>query len=83
MANGCDGCLNPDGMINESMLTYFNTDKNKKKGPDITNTNNNGLLFTADVLEEIYTNPDFPPKAPRLAFFVLCHCYKNLTKFML
>ena len=56
---GCDGCLNPDGM-GIDMLEYYNTDKNKFNGPDVTLTNNNGLLQVADILEEIYTNKDFP-----------------------
>ena len=34
---------------------------------DITSTNNNGLEYTVAVLEEIYTNPTFPPKAPALS----------------
>ena len=34
--------------------------KNKFNGPDVTLTNNNGLWQTADILEEIYTNKDFP-----------------------
>ena len=42
------------------MRKHFNGEKN---GPDVTLTNNNGLLYTADILEEIYTNPDFPAKA--------------------
>ena len=42
------------------MLTDFNTNKGQYKGPDVTETDNNGLLWTADVLEEIYTNKDFP-----------------------
>ena len=35
-------------------------DKNQFNGPDVTLTNNNGLLQVADILEEIYTNKDFP-----------------------
>ena len=42
------------------MLTDFNTNKGQYKGPDVTETDNNGLLYTADVLEGIYTNKDFP-----------------------
>ena len=58
-ANGCDGCLNPDGMgIN--MFDDLGVTKNSQKGPNVDKTNNNGLTFTADVLEEIYTNKDFP-----------------------
>lgn len=58
-ANGCDGCLNPDGMgIN--MFDDLGVTKNSQKGPNVDKTNNNGLTFTADILEEIYTNKDFP-----------------------
>ena len=57
--NGCDGCLNPDGMgIN--MFDDLGETKNSMKGPNVDKTNNNGLTYTADILEEIYTNPDFP-----------------------
>ena len=56
---GCDGCLNPTGMM-INMLTYYNTNKFQYNGPDVVMTNNNGLLYTADILEEIYTNPNFP-----------------------
>ena len=66
IVNGCDGCLNNHGMINESMLTFFNTEKRKFNGPEVTDTNNNGLLHTADVLEEIYTNPNFPKHTSKL-----------------
>ncbi len=34
------------------------------KGPNILESDNNGLLFTADLLEEIYTNPNFPFNIP-------------------
>ena len=56
---GCDGCLNPVG-IGINMLEYYDTDKGQYNGPDVTVTNNNGLLQVADILEEIYTNKDFP-----------------------
>ena len=59
--NGCDGCLEPTGMnIN------MNDEYGKNEAPDIHATNNNGLTFTADILEEVYTNPNFPSKAPAL-----------------
>ena len=57
--SGCDGCLNPDG-IGTDMLKHYDTGKEKYNGPDVTFTNNNGLLQTADILEEIFTNKDFP-----------------------
>ena len=66
IVNGCDGCLSNKGMINESMLDFHNTDKKTFKGPDVTNTSNNGLLFTADILEEIYTTTNFPKKTSKL-----------------
>ena len=34
---------------------------------DITETNNNGLEYTVAVLEELYTNPNFPSGAPKLS----------------
>ena len=30
------------------------------KFPDVTKTDHNGLLYTADLLEQVYTNPKFP-----------------------
>jgi len=65
-ANGCDGCLNPDGMgIN--MFDDLGVTKNSEKGPNVDRTNNNGLTYTADILEEIYTNKDFPGSVDPLA----------------
>lgn len=64
-ANGCDGCLNSNGM-NINMEEEFGAEANSFNGPDMTLTNNNGLLATADILEEIYTNPNFPKKTPSL-----------------
>ena len=64
--NGCDGCLNNKGMETD-MLADFNTDQALKNGPDVTNTDNNGLLFTADMLELVYTVKEFPSQAPALA----------------
>ena len=34
---------------------------------DVTETNNNGLEYTVAVLEELYTNPSFPPGASKLS----------------
>ena len=34
---------------------------------DVTETNNNGLEYTVAVLEELYTNPAFPPGASKLS----------------
>ena len=47
------------------LLTKFGG-KGESKGPEITFTNNNGLMYTADLLEEMYTNPDFPKKTTSL-----------------
>ena len=49
-----------------NVLKKYNTDEKIRNGPDVTETDNNGLMWTADVLEEIYTNPDFPSGAPKL-----------------
>ena len=46
----------------------YNTEKGKLNGPDVGLGANNGLLWTADILEEIYTNRKFPRKAPILDF---------------
>ena len=35
--------------------------------PNTVKTDNAGLELTADILEEIFTNPDFPPAAQKLA----------------
>ena len=59
--NGCDGCLNPKGMG-----TLFKAENQEFNHPDAIETDNNGLLWTADILEEIYTNPDFPSGVPKL-----------------
>ena len=45
-------------MATDLLKTYGG--KGEKLGPEITITNNNGLMFTAQLLEEIFTNPDFP-----------------------
>ena len=61
---GCDGCLNWHGVG-----TRFSVDDLKYQflEDDVTETNNNGLEYTVAVLEEIYTDPAFPPKAPVLS----------------
>ena len=56
-ANGCDGCLNNHGMLTD--MTPF-AEGPRYSVPQADLTNNNGLTFTADMLEEIYTNPNFP-----------------------
>ena len=37
------------------------------KENDVTETNNNGLEYTVAVLEELYTNKNFPSGAPKLS----------------
>ena len=37
------------------------------KENDVTETNNNGLEYAVAVLEELYTNPEFPPVKPKLS----------------
>merc|ERR1712038_1732160 len=60
--NGCDGCLNPKGMGTDFLKrgTTEQTHMGDKTCPDVTHTDHNGLLFTADMLELVYTNPKFP-----------------------
>ena len=40
--------------------TAEQTHMGDKTFPDVTHTDHNGLLFTADMLELVYTNPKFP-----------------------
>lgn len=61
---GCDGCLNPTGMRVNPFDKYDLN--NGGKAPEIKFTDNNGLGMTVDVLEEIYTNPEFPRGASLL-----------------
>ena len=61
---GCDGCLNWSGVGHrfpheESIKFTFSED-------DIKETNNNGLEYTVAVLEEVYTNPNFPSETVTL-----------------
>ena len=59
IVNGCDGCLNPTN-INYQLPGYGVANGKVKGNPIITFTDNNNLLQTADVLEEVYTNASFP-----------------------
>merc|ERR1711953_37652 len=63
-SGGCDGCLNWAGVG-----TRFSVDSLKYafKEDDVHETNNNGLEYTVAVLEKLYTNPNFPPGAPKLS----------------
>ena len=63
--NGCDGCLNPTGM-NMSYTKENGFGKGSRNGPDVNVTDNNGLTNTADILEEVFTNPNFPTGPPPL-----------------
>ena len=54
-SGGCDGCLNWEGVG-----VRFGDGTNKFKFEDVGETNNNGLRYTVEVLEHIYTNASFP-----------------------
>ena len=68
--NGCDGCLHPGGMGTDFLQQEYNdkgmpiknsgTKMGDMKFPDVTKTDHNGLLYTADLLEVVYTDPAFP-----------------------
>ena len=60
-SGGCDGCLNWEG------VGVWITDFKKRRLPDVNATNNNGLRHSVEVLEALYTLPDFPPNTPVLA----------------
>ena len=51
---GCDGCLNWEGVF------FKFKGGGKFKFPNVGETNNNGLGFTVELLEGIYTDPNFP-----------------------
>ena len=61
---GCNGCLNNHGMGLENRHTC--KDEKRQDLPDQVQTDNAGLEHTADVLEEIFTNKDFPKIAESL-----------------
>jgi len=63
-SGGCDGCLNWEGVG----ARYPPVDglKYKFKYPDVSLTNNNGMEYAVALLEELYTNPDFPARTPQL-----------------
>ena len=59
-ANGCDGCLNPTGMQTD-LFEKYGEDPTRNAPNNLTFfTNNNGLTVTADILEEVFTNRNFP-----------------------
>merc|ERR1711923_28725 len=70
-SGGCNGCLNNHGMGLETRHNCSKPDdktvsEKRKDLPDALKTDNSGLEITADILEEIFTNKDFPNTAPSL-----------------
>ena len=53
---GCDGCLNWEGVG----FRFENSNSGHFRYPNVGETNNNGLDLTVEVLEGIYTDPNFP-----------------------
>jgi len=62
---GCDGCLNWHGVGDRFPRTKGL--KYKMLMDDLTETNNNGLEYAVAVLEELYTDPNYPPNGPKLS----------------
>ena len=62
---GCNGCLNSENM---GLDRRHNCTKGKDNTmlPNAVKTDNSGLELTADILEEIFTNADFPAFAEKL-----------------
>ena len=62
-SGGCDGCLHWKGVG-----TRFTNHTKHHYGYNVPSTgDNNGMALTVEVLEEIYTNPNFPSQTPTLA----------------
>jgi len=63
-SGGCDGCLNWSGVG----VRYPSASSIKYKFlyPDVNETNNNGMEYALVILEELYTNPNFPAVTPKL-----------------
>ena len=63
-SGGCHGCLNWKGVG----FRFPKDDDIKYKFiyPDIKETNNNGIEYAVALLEELYTNPNFPAETPQL-----------------
>ena len=55
---GCDGCLNWEG-VGFHFENPFHS-RGYFSYPNVGETNNNGLDLTVEVLEGIYTDPNFP-----------------------
>ena len=62
---GCNGCLNNHNMGLENRHNCSKGEDNTML-PNSIRTDNAGLELTADILEEIYTNPNFPKRAQKL-----------------
>ena len=63
---GCNGCLNNQHLgLEQRQNCSLGADNSML--PNSVKTDNSGLELTADILEEIFTNPDFPPAAAKLA----------------
>lgn len=59
---GCDGCLEWKGVGGR-----YTRDQHGKKQLNVSDDgHHNGLRPTVEILEKIYTDPNFPPKAPGL-----------------
>jgi len=54
-SGGCDGCLNWEGVG-----VRFEAGNNNFEFENVGETNNNGLGYTVEVLEHIYTDAEFP-----------------------
>merc|ERR1712061_49668 len=68
---GCNGCLNNHGMgllnrHNCSKAENLQSSGHRRDLPNSFKTNNAGLELTADMLEEIFTNKDFPENSESL-----------------
>jgi len=64
-SGGCDGCLSWSG-VGYRFPDDTETIKYKFRYDDIKETNNNGLEHTVAVLEQVYTDPNFPSKTTTL-----------------
>ena len=62
---GCDGCLSWSG-VGYRFPEDTDAFKYKFRYDDIKETNNNGLEYTVAVLEQVYTDPNFPPMSSTL-----------------
>ena len=65
---GCNGCLNNHNLgLEHRHNCSQGAHAHNSMLPNSVKTDNSGLELTADILEEIFTNPDFPPGAAKLA----------------